>query len=58
LVLAYLHLNKDIYNSDEKKIIHALSYMTEGAAAAWAQNFYTDAFSTITAPVWGTVADF
>jgi hypothetical protein len=57
-VLAYLHLNKDYHNSDEKKIIHALSYMTEGAAAAWAQNFYTDAFSTITAPVWGTVADF
>jgi hypothetical protein len=57
-VLAYLHLNKEIYDSDEKKIIHALSYMTEDSAAAWAQNFYTDAFSTIATPVWGTVADF
>jgi hypothetical protein len=38
-VLAYLHLNKNTYDADDKKIIHALSYMTEGSAAAWAQNF-------------------
>jgi hypothetical protein len=57
-VLAYLHLNKIIYDTDEKKIINALSYMTEGSAAAWAQNFYATAFSTITTPVWGTADKF
>jgi hypothetical protein len=57
-VLAYLHLNKTTYDSDEKKIINALSYMTEGLAAAWAQNFYAQAFSTVTTPVWGSADDF
>jgi hypothetical protein len=57
-VLAYIHLNKNIYDTNEKKIINGLSYMTEGSAAAWAQNFYAQAFSTITTPVWGTFDDF
>jgi hypothetical protein len=57
-VLAYLHLNKATYDSDDKKIINALSYMTEGSAAAWAQNFYAQAFSTVATPVWGSADDF
>lgn len=39
-------LNKNINDTDEKKVICALSYMTEGVATTWAQNFYTQAFST------------
>ena len=32
---AYLNLNTEIFNSDKKKILFILSYMTEGTAEAW-----------------------
>ena len=32
---AYLNLNNEIFNSDKKKILFVLSYMTEGTAEAW-----------------------
>ena len=32
---AYLNLNAEIFNSDKKKILFVLSYMTEGTAEAW-----------------------
>ena len=32
---AYLDLNTEIFNSDKKKILFILSYMTEGTAEAW-----------------------
>ena len=32
---AYLDLNGEIFNSDKKKILFVLSYMTEGTAEAW-----------------------
>ena len=32
----YLRVNQAIYDTDEKKIIFALSFMTEGTASVWA----------------------
>ena len=32
---AYLDLNTEIFNSDKKKILFVLSYMTEGTPEAW-----------------------
>jgi hypothetical protein len=34
---AYLALNKGVYDDDEKKVIFALSLMTKGEAAKWAE---------------------
>ena len=36
---AYLNLNVEIFNSDKKKILFVLSYMTEGTAEAWKEVF-------------------
>ena len=36
---AYLELNADIFNSDKRKILFVLSYMTEGTAEAWKEVF-------------------
>ena len=36
---AYLELNGDIFNSDKRKILFILSYMTEGTAEAWKEVF-------------------
>jgi hypothetical protein len=38
----YLHINAHIYDTDEKKIIFTLSFMTDRAAAAWKEAFITD----------------
>src|ERR1700678_3013830 len=35
----YLTLNRAIYETDKKKIIFMLSYMTEGTARAWKEAF-------------------
>ena len=35
----YLTINKDIYNNDLTKIGFVLFFMTEGQAAAWADQF-------------------
>ena len=35
----YLTLNRAVYETDEKKIIFMLSYMTEGTARAWKEAF-------------------
>ena len=35
----YIQINDEIYDSDKKEIIFALSYMKEGTAAPWKQNF-------------------
>ena len=35
----YLHINKHIYDTDEKKITFMLSFMTDGAAAAWKEAY-------------------
>ena len=36
---AYLKLNRDIFNSDKRKILFILSYMTKGTAEAWKEVF-------------------
>ena len=38
-VLVYLTVNKEVYNSDKKKIAYLLSFMTEGDAASWKEKF-------------------
>ena len=38
-VLVYLMVNKEVYNNDEKKIVYLLSFMTEGDAASWKEEF-------------------
>ena len=38
-VLIYLTVNKEVYNNNEKKITYLLSFMTEGDAALWKEEF-------------------
>ena len=38
-VLVYLTVNKEVYNNNEKKIAYLLSFMTEGDAASWKEEF-------------------
>src|SRR6202046_1048238 len=40
-VVVYLAINKEIYNTDNKKVAFALSFMTEGDAKAWKEEFLT-----------------
>ena len=44
----YLTLNRAVYETDEKKIIFMLSYMTEGTARAWKEAFVWDVINTQT----------
>src|SRR5271155_5436834 len=44
----YLTLNRAIHETDEKKIIFMLSYMTEGTARAWKETFVQDVINTQT----------
>ena len=39
VVELYLHINKHIYNTNEKKIVFTLSFMTDGATAAWKEAY-------------------
>jgi hypothetical protein len=39
-VKAYFTVNTTIYNTNEKKVITALAYMTEGTAGLWSSMFY------------------
>ena len=38
-ILVYLTVNKEVYNNNEKKIAYLLSFMTEGDAASWKEEF-------------------
>ena len=38
-IFVYLKINKHIYNDDDKRISLVLSYMTDGDAAIWKQQF-------------------
>ena len=38
-VLVYLTVNKEVYNNNEKKIAYLLSFMMEGDAASWKEEF-------------------
>ena len=44
----YLTLNRPVYETDEKKIIFMLSYMTEGTARAWKEAFVRDIINSPT----------
>src|SRR6202522_745329 len=44
----YLTLNRAVYETDEKKIIFMLSYMTKGTARAWKEAFVRDIINTQT----------
>jgi hypothetical protein len=46
-VSAYLRINMDSYDTDEKRIIFALSLMSKGTAARWAEVFYQRAFNAL-----------
>jgi hypothetical protein len=39
-VKAYFTINTAVYSTDEKKVVTALAYMTEGTAASWSDTFY------------------
>jgi hypothetical protein len=39
-IKAYFAVNATIYNTDEKRVITALAYMTEGTASSWSDMFY------------------
>jgi len=38
-ITAYLGVNCTMYDDDEKKVATALSYMTEGAASTWSEDY-------------------
>src|SRR6202453_3855817 len=44
----YLTLNRAIYETDEKKFVFMLSYMTEGTACAWKEAFVRDVIDSPT----------
>src|SRR6202522_978627 len=44
----YLTLNRAVYETDEKKIIFMLSYMTEGTARTWKEAFVRDVINSPT----------
>lgn len=50
-------INSEIYKDDDKKIAYVLSFMTEGQAAEWANDFITKAMEAST-PSYGTWKDF
>ncbi|KIJ58997.1 hypothetical protein HYDPIDRAFT_45141, partial [Hydnomerulius pinastri MD-312] len=56
-VKAYLLINKDAYNDDDKKVAYALSYMKIGVAFAWATSYYEQCLRGST-PSFGKFDDF
>jgi hypothetical protein len=62
-VFVYLKVNKSIYDDDEKKISFILSYLADGDAAVWKQQFIqTKIEESIEAktdePSWGNYKEF
>jgi len=39
-VKVYFTVNAAVYSTDEKKVVTALTYMTEGTASSWSDTFY------------------
>jgi hypothetical protein len=39
-IKAYFAVNAVVYSTDEKKVVTALAYMTEGTAVSWSDTFY------------------
>ena len=44
-ITAYLAVNDTMYTNNEKKVVTALSYMTQGAAATWSEDYMDHAQS-------------
>jgi hypothetical protein len=62
-VFVYLKVNKAIYNNDEKKISFILSYLADGDAAVWKQQFIQTKIeegleTNNDDPDWGSYNDF
>ena len=61
--MAHLMVNKDIYQTDEKKIGFILSLLNDGEAKAWKEQFIQEAFNEVVANgdaemTFGTFLDF
>ena len=56
-VQIYLHVNKEIYDTDESRIAFALSFMKQGSAKTWASTIIKEALKTTT-PNFGTFPTF
>ena len=64
-IFVYLFINQNHYDTDEKKIGFVLSFLTEGDAAIWKEQFIdkirkdaTDATTRGDDPTWGTYEKF
>ena len=53
----YITLDKDVYNTDTKKIVFMLSYMTKATAKAWKEAYVHNVLATPTAN-FGTFENF
>ena len=56
-VKIYLLINNTLYDTDQKKIVFALSFMKEGSAATWASTFTRKA-PALTTPSLGMCVTF
>ncbi|KIN96910.1 hypothetical protein M404DRAFT_32767 [Pisolithus tinctorius Marx 270] len=56
-VQTYLLVNEELYDTDTKKVVYALSYMKKGVAHSWAATFQKVSLEK-TPPSFGTFADF
>ena len=54
----YLHINKHIYDTDEKKIVFMLSFMTDIATAAWKEAYIVDKTMLTGGFAFGSWGDF
>jgi hypothetical protein len=60
-VKRYLDINNHIYHDDERKVLFALSYMQDGPAESWVEDFTNDTVTIVTsgqAKGYGTFAAF
>ncbi|KIN94299.1 hypothetical protein M404DRAFT_35209 [Pisolithus tinctorius Marx 270] len=56
-VQTYLLVNKELYDTDTKKVVYTLSYMKKGVTHSWAATYQKIALEKTT-PSFGTFTDF
>ena len=56
-VKAYLLINQELYDDDNKRVAFALSHMKKGVAQSWATDYYEQALQQ-NPPTFGTMATF
>ena len=44
-VRAYVLINKEVYDNDDKRVVFALSHMKKGVAQAWASDYFEQAMA-------------